>query len=129
MTKGMHQLHVALPKYNLTLFSFQKQFKSKYTNILNILPKRRVLSDLFLLFPFIFFWPEPSRDKKKRWSDSLRKKGFSFTCIFLSHFAWVEVGNKVLSWHIHTFFSFLPVRLRFFSVFVFVHFVVNLIKE
>jgi len=40
----------------------------------------------------------------------------------------VEVGNKVLFWHIHIF-SFLPVQLRFFSVFVFVHFVVNLIKE
>lgn len=50
-------------KISLTFICFQKQFKSKDTNI--ILPRRGVWADFFLLIFVLFwffFWPEPSRD-------------------------------------------------------------------
>lgn len=60
MTKGMHQLKVALSKLNITyILLFQQQFKSKHTIILNILPKRSLLADFFLLSLSFFFFVLP----------------------------------------------------------------------
>lgn len=116
-------------KSHLHSFISKSNLKAN-THILNILPKRRFLADDFLLFFFFFLiWPEPSRDKRKKpQSDSLRKKGVRFYLYFRLPLCVGRSGEQS-PFLAHTFFFFLPVRLRFFSVFVFVHFVVNLIKE
>lgn len=134
--------HVTLrPKEHMSLkWLFQNRISHSFVSKSSLKAKTQILL-IFCLkgglgrllssdFCFIlgFFGQSLPGIKKKKMVRFPEKEGVQFYLYFSLPLCLGRSGEQS-PFLAHKFFFFLPVRLRFFSVFVFVHFVVNLIKE